>query len=369
MMNNKRKNRLLLALALVILALLGILVSRPSTSTLRQKASQFAVTDTAGITRIFLADKEGRTILLEKEPIQGWRLNGTHTARAQAVDQLLSTLLRMAVSSPVPMEAHNSVIARLAATGVKVEVYEQSYRLRLGQILRLFPYEKRVRTFYVGDNTQDNMGTFMLMEGADRPYIIYIPGFRGFISTRFSTMENDWRDHTIFANNVLDIASVKLEVNGHPEQSYTIENVDNRRFNIIPHDPELNLPAIDSMRILTYLTTFSDIKFEVLLNERDSAFIDSVRYSPYLYRITVTDRQGNENTVVTHRRMLQEEEEFDLEGFPVFYDRDRMYAFVNDGRDFVLVQFFVFDRVTRPVAWFFEGTPLPEEGSYIYELP
>jgi hypothetical protein len=41
------------------------------------------------------------------------------------------------------------------------------------------------------------------------------------------------------------------------------------------------------------------------------------------------------------------------------YDRDRLYALVNDGKDFTLVQYFVFDKILRPMS-FFMRTPEPK---------
>jgi hypothetical protein len=48
-----------------------------------------------------------------------------------------------------------------------------------------------------------------------------------------------------------------------------------------------------------------------------------------------------------------------MNGLPVMFDRDRMYAFVNGGSDLVLVQYFVFSRISRPIDWFL---PSAEQG-------
>ena len=51
-------------------------------------------------------------------------------------------------------------------------------------------------------------------------------------------------------------------------------------------------------------------------------------------------------------------ESVDENGDPMPFDRDRMYALVNEGRDFVLVQFFTFDKITRPLGYFLERSKL-----------
>lgn len=58
----------------------------------------------------------------------------------------------------------------------------------------------------------------MLKEGADKAYIVYIPGFRGFVSTRFTANPNDWRDHVVFNSNLADIQSVSVEFGADPQR-------------------------------------------------------------------------------------------------------------------------------------------------------
>ncbi|HRZ77953.1 MAG TPA: hypothetical protein P5248_11335, partial [Bacteroidales bacterium] len=203
----KNRTRILIVLLLALAA--AFLLLNRSRGTLPDSESDFALRDTSAVTRFFLADRNGNSVDITRDG-GSWKMNGGQTVRREAVDQFLTTMLRLAVSSPVASSAHNSVVSRLASSGVKVEIYQTVYRIDLPGNLRLFPHEKLTRTFYVGDATQDNLGTFMMLEGAERPYITYIPGFRGFVSVRFSPRVSDWRDHTIFRTRLSDIASVEL---------------------------------------------------------------------------------------------------------------------------------------------------------------
>lgn len=335
---------------LLLAILAAFLLLNRSRSTLSGSDSDFAIRDTASLTRIFIADRSGNSIELSR-PEGTWIVNNDVAAREDAVNQLLATMMRMAVKAPVAKTAHNSVIKRLASTGVKVEVYQEIYRIDLPGIIRLFPREKISRTFYVGDNTQDNMGTFMLLEGSERPYIVYLPGFRGFIATRFSARVNDWRDHTIFKKRLTDIKSASLVFTDAPEKSYTVEVINERRFRLTRPDG-YELPLADTMKIVGYLAAFDDIRYESLLSgDLPQTYIDSVRQSPVYQTITLTDLKGETTVVETHRRIFKEPQD-DIDGNPQMYDRDRMYAFINGGDDMVLIQYFVFDRITRPLAWF-----------------
>ncbi|MCD4734519.1 MAG: hypothetical protein K8R53_00620, partial [Bacteroidales bacterium] len=67
--------------------------------------------------------------------------------------------------------------------------------------------------------------------------------------------------------------------------------------------------------------------------------------------ITLTDTAGVENIVKTYYKpndMLR----FDMEGILYTYDLDRLFALINEDRDFVLIQYFVFDKVFRELEYF-----------------
>jgi hypothetical protein len=34
------------------------------------------------------------------------------------------------------------------------------------------------------------------------------------------------------------------------------------------------------------------------------------------------------------------------------FDVDRMYGMINNGKDFVLIQYYQFDKVIKPAGWF-----------------
>ena len=110
----------------------------------------------------------------------------------------------------------------MAVIAVKVEIYQQVYRINLFDRIKLFRHEKLTKTFYVGDDTSDNMGTYMLMEGSKEPFVMVIPSFRGFLSTRFIPDEDIWRDQTIFKIRLKDIQSVKMEFPLTPDSSFII---------------------------------------------------------------------------------------------------------------------------------------------------
>ncbi|NVO01904.1 MAG: DUF4340 domain-containing protein, partial [Bacteroidetes bacterium] len=319
--------------------------------TFNKELKDFAIEDSSVITRVFLTDKTGRKVDVVKIAPGNWSLNKNYHARNEVVEVLLKTLLNIEVKQPVPKAAHNNVVKNLASTGVKVEVYASSYRINLFGKIKLFPYEKCIKTFYVGGATQDNMGTYMLMENSSVPFITHIPGFRGYLSTRFSSVEDDWRDPTIFDQKLDEIKSVTLKNNSEPNQSFTIVNNQNRTFNLVSLIDGKTLTNYDTSKVIEYMASFGDIKFEALLSELNKNKKDSIIKSKPFHILSLTDSKGKVHTMKTFHKRSNPGEADELDR-PVFFDRDRLYALINDDKDFVLIQFYVCDKILRPLNYF-----------------
>jgi hypothetical protein len=348
-----KKNRVALIIALILLLAAAILYFTNSGTTLRKSVSDFSVKDTATVTKLFLADKNNNEVTLERTANGTWLVDGKYTAQTAKISSFLKTLADLEVRSPVPLAARNNVITRMAVLAKKIEIYQVRPMINIFGKVKLFPREKLTRTYYIGDVTQDNLGTYMLMEGADEPYIVHIPGFRGFVSTRYSTLKADWRDYTVFKTPINKIQSVQVEFPSNPDQSYRFDVRDNQHISLQTYPGGKPVQSYDTLNVLNFLASFEDVRFESLLEHLiPKEYIDSVSASTPKTIITLTDRDGNVNKVKLFAKgsfaPLLAGDGDRME--PV--DLDRAYALVNNEEDFVLVQYFVFDKVTRPLSVF-----------------
>lgn len=352
-----KKNRLAFILILVMIGFAAILVwQNRSKTTLSNKETAFAVRDTASITKIFIADLDTADVLLERTT-QGWIANKEYKAHNRKVELLLETMMKLRVRSPVSVASHDNVVKRMAGISVKVEIYQMVPRINLFNRIKLFPREKLTTVYYVGDATKDNMGTFMLMEGASNAYIVYIVGFRGFVASRYSPLLDNWRDYTVFRKRLADIKSVRVEFNQEPEQSFTIETIDRLNYQITRLKDGSVLTGFDTLRALNFLTSFSDLRFEALLrNQLQPERIDSIVNSPFLHRITLIDNSGDTTQLTTFEKRLEFDHLAVDDFMEIPVDVDRLYGLTNNKRDFVLLQYFVFDKVLRPLRYFEEGS-------------
>jgi len=347
----KNKNILIVTIVLLIFAL--VLILNKSKSTIRKELRNFAVEDTSNITKIFLADKMNRCVTLKKLESGDWELNGKYKTEKKTVKTLLKTMLQIEVREPVAKAAHNTVVKLLAAKSTKVEIYQWVYRINLFNKLKLFPHEKLTKIYYVGEATQDNTGTYMLMDNSTEPFVVHIPGFRGYVATRYSTIEKDWRNHNIFKLSPADIKSIKVEFPETPEKSFVFEN-NIKSFsirNLITNDTITNY---DTVKIINYINAFQNINFEALLNDADKSFIDSVTSSIPMNILTLTEKSGKQTVVkMFHKANVYNSENVnDINNNEIIYDRDRLYALIKNTNDFVIMQFFTTDNIIKPFNFF-----------------
>ena len=346
----KRKNLYTLLVAGVLLIITVLLVMQNKRSTFNNGDDDFSVADTASIKKIFLADKLDHEVLLEKNENGEWTVNNKYDVRDDAMEVLLSTIKNLSVDRPVSNKAYNSVIKRLSARSVKVEIYQEVYRIDLFNKIRLFPHVTNTKTYYVGGQTQSNMGTYMLLEGGDNPYITGLPGFRGFVSTRYSAREIDWRSHNVFHEKINEIESVNVEFVEEPHKSFEIKNIENRTFKLKNTYENKNVSQFDTLKVIEYLTAFREINYEALLNDMDSVRKDSIISSKPFYVITMKKTDGTTNKVNIFHRGVDGGDATMVDG-KLTYDPDRLYAEINNGEDFVLIQFLSFDNVFRSLQY------------------
>jgi hypothetical protein len=345
-----KRNKVVVLLVLVLLAIAGILILNTKSGTLSKEVGDFAIDDTASVSKIYMADMRGNEVLFREIEPGHWTLNDSLKARPEGMVLLLNTMSRLAVKTPISKSSHNTIIKRLATTSVKVEIYQMVYRINLFNTIKLFPHEKLTKVYYVGNATPDNMGSFMLMEGSDTPFVVYLPGFKGYVSARFTAYVSDWRDHTIFAKKPSQIRSIKIEFPQEPVESFIIEKSGDYDVKLTQLSTGQVFDGFDTTRVLDFINAYRNIRFESSFQNIDPLYKDSITSQVPINIIELTDVSGEVERVVTYRRKnLAQASDLDGNLFP--YDVDRLYAAINDESELLIVQYFVFDPITRPLSF------------------
>ncbi len=354
-MHKKNKSNLVFLIATcLLLGLAAILLSvKRSSSSFKSRYVDFAVEDTASIRWIFLADNDGCRVLLQRQDEGHWLLNKKQTAMQENVVALLSVVQNIAVKAPVAKSAQENVNKWLATGANKVQIAYSDQRIRLGK-LRFWTYE-HVKTYYIGTPTQDNLGNYAIMEGGKMPFVVYQPGFRGFISPYYSAMEADWVSHQLVNLRISEIKKVVLKDMEDASASLRIERHGERHFDIFNESTGEMLPVYDTLKLYDHLGSYRNLNFEFAVKELGSDSRDSI-LSLKFKELTLTDIKGNE-TKLSFYRMLNEfnTEEFEYnEDFMDIYNRDKFYITVGDNlKDFYVGQFFVFDRILQSISYYY----------------
>jgi len=346
-----RKNRKFI-IAVIVLAILAIiLLLTNSKTTFKRALSDFAIDDTSNVTKIFMSDKNNNSLTLTRVDRGKWLVNDKYPGAKANVELLLGTMLGIQVMETVPKPAIDNIIKQLATASVKVEIYQWKYRIDLFNRIRLFPHEKLSKVYYVGGPIQSNMGSFMIMEHSTLPFIVYLPGLRGFPTPIYSPIEKYWRDYSIFKKTLPQIASVRMEFPAAQQNSFLVKNNMNRNVSLVSLLDNRLVEDFDTMKVMNFLASFRNINFESLLNDIDPHRKDSILAGTPYCIITLLDTSNHSQRIITYRRGPAPGEVDDL-GKPAPYDLDRLYALVNDGKDFTSIQYFVFDKILRPKNYF-----------------
>lgn len=335
------KNKGLIIAAVILAAIAGYFIISNKTGTIQQELRDFAVEDTASLYKIFLADKGSKQALLERQDDGSWTVNGKYKARKDAIRVLLETLKRMDVKAPVAKAAHDNVIKSMAAGAIKVELYIKGD-------------DEPFKVIYVGGETPDHLGTYMLLENSSAPFVMQIPGFNGYLSSRFVVSEEGWRDRAIFnfSSPLEELAYISLEVLDKPDESFKMELSGGQVTSVSGLKNNISIDY-DTAKVLAYVSRFTQIGFESVVTGLQPEKADSILKAVPMYILNVRDRAGIEKSIILHP-MAASSDQLDINGKPLKYHPDRLYAQVvsAESNDFVVAQYYVFDRFIKPISFF-----------------
>ncbi len=330
-----KKNRIYIVLLIVLVIPAIWFIYNNSDSTIKKELRDFAIRDTASVTKIFMVNKNNKSITLERVSSGIWQVNSNYIARKDAIDVILKTLKRIDVKSPVSKASFDNVVKNLAATNIKVEVYTDD--------------DEPEKVFYVGGPTKDQYGTYMMLENSSTPFIMHIPGFNGYLSSRFFLDQVAWRDTKLFQHQFNDIKKVRLDNIKEPAASYIAINNGNNIFSLTDLD-RVEINDFDTLIVKHYLALFKKVNFERIATEISESERDSIFGSEPIYRINLTDSKEKVTTLTAYLRPTAEES---IEkGTNSEYDLDRMYGRINNDNEVVIIQYFVFDPLFLDLKYF-----------------
>jgi len=191
---------LILLLAVVLLG--GVAWFATAKGSTPEKVSQrgtdraFGYPEIEDVHRIFIADRKEHTANFTRGGVTGWRVNG-HSANENIMKNMIITLRQMDIQSLPSSKAVPNMVKNLATEGILVQLFDEN--------------DNKLRGFYIGGSTNDEMGTYAIMEGSENPYVVHMPGWTGNIRARFNLWDDDWRDKVYFRVDPDRVESFSIE--------------------------------------------------------------------------------------------------------------------------------------------------------------
>ncbi len=350
-------------LYLVILGLLGfavyyfLIADNKNETPFAANEAGFSFTDTGSIGKFFIASTNGKSVLMERDTVNGgWRVNKDYKALQSSVNLVLTTLATQQALYPVTAAAYENVIKTLSAHNVKVELYGRD--------------GKKLRVFYVGGAAVNNSGTNMLMEGAKQPFVVQTPGFNGALTSRYPYDIMNWRDRTVFAIPQAEVKSISLQYADNPINSFAINRTGDTEFVMTADKSIASMGDYNKRRAKVYTRYFAEINCEGYLNGLQD--MDSTLRVSHPYAVLeVTGMHGQHQRAemywmeVNKRSKNRSTKDPDI---PDQYDPDRLYAVINDRKDTVLLQRWAFRDVFHKAFEFYQKDVEPTKPQP-YERP
>jgi len=276
--------------------------------------NNFAVIDTASVSKIFIADRNGTTITLNRSE-RNWVVNSKYGVRKDAIKTILTTINQIKIQRPVTKNAFDNVVKNLATTGIKIEIYTNQ--------------EIPNKTYTIGSSTKDHLGTYMLLAGSKAPFVVHIPSFNGFLSPRYGIQgnrisEKDWRSTNIFSLKSDDITRVIINHIQQPEKSFSLTTSSMTLLNNSGNEVSFNQES--ALQLLN--------EFKLLNCESYNGNKERIEFSTPMHELIV-----NNDTLRTYAIATKL-----VNGREDNYTVKRMHATFNNG-DLMLIQDYVFNKV------------------------
>lgn len=327
------KKTIIAFILLIVVALTYYIINKKPWGVNFKDIADFSIEDTANIDQIFIADRVGKTLVLNKVAPQTWIINNNKLADFSKIELLLSTVKTMKVLRPVPTSEHNTAVGDLATLGIKAQFYVNG---------------KLNKTYYVGSGTQEQNGTYMLIEGSSKPYAVHIPGFFGFLTPRFISDSLVWRDRTVFNFLPNQIKSIEVKYT-NDTKGFFIDNTNlqNPQIAYLNQQPK---PITDKQFLKFYIASFKNLNFDGYDENQSQNLIDSVLKTNIIASLKIVDLNGKEHYLKLYNKAIDKHTKNIVDettGKELAFDTERYWAFFNNDKSLMLVQHYNFGKVLK----------------------
>ncbi|MEZ4911231.1 MAG: DUF4340 domain-containing protein [Saprospiraceae bacterium] len=269
---------------LVILALLGGIAYYLFTKNKQEEAvlvavdRGFTISSMDDVRRIVIKHAKMPPSVFDKANGE-WTLDYKYKVDPYIMAYIGQVLTGMELRNVPRKVATSPIIGSMKSNGIRVDVFTNTL-------------EQTERTFFIGSDTQDGVGTYMLLDGDPQPYVMYLPGHNGGLRSRFEHRSEEYRDKYIYNIKPENIKSIKIQYPKNEISSFLLKN--DNGISIEPLDvnqPPLEKPFNERFA-KSYLKYFESIGSEGFANRLETK--DSIMSKVPYAIVTITTNENNE---------------------------------------------------------------------------
>ncbi len=142
-------------------------------------------------------------IVLTKNDTGPWMVNGKHPAIPAKVESLLKTMTQIRVRSSIEKAGQRSGLQLLKKNHTRVKINGE---------------DGKIKEYLIGVTDSKHNANLMMIDGAEKIYLVGKPGFTGYISVFYSTQILEWRERTLFDLTPQNIKQIKIAYPTTPEE-------------------------------------------------------------------------------------------------------------------------------------------------------
>ena len=291
----------------------------------------FKVENIDEVHRIFIADRTGGTSNLERTG-DHWIYDGKHRAHPNVMKNLLEAIEKVEIRYIPPKAAIEPMVKDIATNGLKVQLFNKA--------------GDEIKTYYVGGTTPDALGTFMIMEGSEQPYVTQIPSMEGSLNVRYGIKGDKWREKILFQYEAEKIDFLSVEYPKQRNKSFILEKK-NGQYEVRPFydiTATINKPVLEG-KVLAYLDNFDLMYFTAY--ENDNQYREDFEQNRIPFAIMKIKYDGKEREIVLHPAKSTNVEK------PVEVT-EYYLAELEPGNDFVLIAHETIKKVLWAYEFFFD---------------
>lgn len=312
------KRNLIYLLVLIVLGFITYyFVFKEHEETFPKSEANFMVEDTDEIETIFLSSLHGENLKFTKKGSE-WVINDSIEIVQTLVQDLLQALREQRAVQPVRLSFHDQVIREMSSNSSKVEIYTK---------------EGKTHTFYVAQNASPDNLTYMLTDGAKRPYVVKLPMQNIFLGIRYNTKLSNWRSRKIMFAKAEDIESIDVRYADSIHYSFQLKVQEGKTPTV--SGSKIIESALNEKRVQAYLGMWDSLYclgYETRNKIKDTIFSSGKK----LADITLRKKDKTQQTLSLYFKPISKGTKGMLDIGGEKYDFDVFIGWLNN-RDMIVI--------------------------------